>query len=111
MVATTPFHERLAPLNETGLWSHWSGRLAAVKYQMAEKFEYFAIRNAAALIDTFAEDWIHPADVAAGPRSVERIVDRGWTVSEMRLRRRDGTYVWVANSTSAVKDPISGRLV
>ena len=52
MVATTPFHERLAPLNTTGLWSHWSGRLAAVKYQMAEKFEYFAIRNAAALIDT-----------------------------------------------------------
>lgn len=52
MVATTPFHERLAPLNTTGLWSHWSGRLSAVKYQMAEKFEYFAIRNAAALIDT-----------------------------------------------------------
>ncbi len=52
MVATTPFHERLAPLNTTGLWSHWSGRLAAVKYQMAEKFEYFAIRNGAALIDT-----------------------------------------------------------
>ena len=52
MIATTPFHERLAPLNETGLWSHWSGRLAAVKYQMAEKFEYFAIRNAVAVIDT-----------------------------------------------------------
>ena len=52
MVATTPFYDRLAPLNTTGLWQHWSGRLAAEKYQMAEKFEYFAIRNAAALIDT-----------------------------------------------------------
>lgn len=52
MIATTPFHERLAPLNETGLWSHWSGHLAAVRYQPAAKFEYFAIRNAAALIDT-----------------------------------------------------------
>lgn len=48
----TPFHERLAPMNETHLWSHWSGYLWAEKYQIAEKFEYFAIRNAAALIDT-----------------------------------------------------------
>jgi aminomethyltransferase len=52
MVATTPFHERLAPMNQTGLWQHWSGHLAAVKYVMSEKFEYFAVRNAAGLIDT-----------------------------------------------------------
>jgi len=52
MVLTTPFHERLAPLNQTHLWSHWSGYLSAVKYQMADKFEYFAVRNAAGLIDT-----------------------------------------------------------
>ena len=25
MVLSTPFHERLAPLNQTRLWSHWSG--------------------------------------------------------------------------------------
>ena len=52
MVKFTPFHERLAPLNETQLWSHWSGYLWAEKYQISEKFEYFAIRNSAALIDT-----------------------------------------------------------
>ncbi|MEY2401770.1 MAG: aminomethyltransferase, partial [Ilumatobacteraceae bacterium] len=52
MVLTTPFHERLAPLNETHLWSHWSGYMSAVKYQMADKFEYFAVRNSAGLIDT-----------------------------------------------------------
>ncbi|MEY2444290.1 MAG: aminomethyltransferase [Ilumatobacteraceae bacterium] len=52
MVLTTPFHERLAPFNETMLWSHWSGYLSAVKYQMADKFEYFAVRNSAGLIDT-----------------------------------------------------------
>jgi aminomethyltransferase len=52
MIRTTPFHERTSALNETGLWEHWSGYLAAVKYQMAEKFEYFAIRNAAAIFDT-----------------------------------------------------------
>ena len=52
MVLTTPFHERLAPLNQTQLWSHWSGYLSAVKYQMSDKFEYFAVRNSAGLIDT-----------------------------------------------------------
>ncbi len=52
MVKFTPFHERLAPLNQTHLWSHWSGYLWAEKYQISHKFEYFAIRNTAALIDT-----------------------------------------------------------
>ncbi len=52
MIRTTPFHERTNALNETGLWEHWSGYLAASRYQMSEKFEYFAIRNAAGLFDT-----------------------------------------------------------
>ena len=52
MVLTTPFHERLAPLNETGLWEHWANHLVATRYQMSEKFEYFAVRNAAGLFDT-----------------------------------------------------------
>jgi aminomethyltransferase len=52
MIRTTPFHERTSALNETGLWSHWAGRLAAEKYQLSEKFEYFAVRNAAGLFDT-----------------------------------------------------------
>jgi aminomethyltransferase len=52
MIRTTPFHERTSALNETGLWEHWSNHLVAVKYQMSEKFEYFAVRNAAGLFDT-----------------------------------------------------------
>ena len=52
MIRTTPFHERTSALNETGLWEHWSNHLAAVRYQMSEKFEYFAIRNAASLFDS-----------------------------------------------------------
>ncbi len=52
MIRTTPFHERTSALNETGLWSHWSGRLAAEKYQLSEKFEYVAVRNAAGIFDT-----------------------------------------------------------
>ncbi len=52
MIRTTPFHERVSALNETGLWSHWAGYLVAEKYQLAEKFEYFAIRNSAGLFDS-----------------------------------------------------------
>ncbi len=52
MFKTTPFYERLAPLNETGLWSHWSGYLVPRKFQMNDKIEYFAVRNSAALFDT-----------------------------------------------------------
>jgi aminomethyltransferase len=52
MIRTTPFHERTSALNETGLWEHWAGTLAAQKYQLSEKFEYFAVRNAAGVFDT-----------------------------------------------------------
>ena len=52
MLRTTPFHDRVAAANQTSLWSHWSGYLVVDKYQMAEKFEYVAIRNAAGLFDT-----------------------------------------------------------
>jgi aminomethyltransferase len=52
MIRTTPFHERTSALNGTGLWEHWSNCLVAQRYQMSEKFEYFAIRNAAGMFDT-----------------------------------------------------------
>jgi aminomethyltransferase len=52
VIRTTPFHERVSAANQTGLWSHWAGYLVAEKYQMAEKFEYFAVRNSAGIFDT-----------------------------------------------------------
>jgi aminomethyltransferase len=52
VIRTTPFHERTSALNETGIWEHWSNHLVATRYQMSEKFEYFAVRNAAGLFDT-----------------------------------------------------------
>src|SRR5919106_1945895 len=52
MIRQTPFHPRTERANRTGLWSHWSGYLAADRYQMAEKFEYFAIRNSVGVFDT-----------------------------------------------------------
>ncbi len=52
MIRTTPFHERTSALNETGMWEHWSNYLTTSRYQMSEKFEYFAIRNSAGLFDS-----------------------------------------------------------
>jgi len=52
VIRTTPFHERTSAANTTGLWEHWSGYLVAQKYQLSEKFEYFAIRNSAGLFDS-----------------------------------------------------------
>ena len=52
MIRTSPFHERTSALNETGLWSHWSAHLAADRYQMSDKFEYFAVRNSAGVFDS-----------------------------------------------------------
>jgi glycine cleavage system T protein (aminomethyltransferase) len=52
MIRTSPFHKRTSALNTTGLWSHWSGTLAADRYQMSDKFEYFAVRNAAGVFDS-----------------------------------------------------------
>ena len=52
MIRTTPFHDRTSAANLSGLWEHWSGYLVAQKYQLSEKFEYFAIRNSAGLFDS-----------------------------------------------------------
>ncbi len=52
MLRQTPFHDQVADANQTSLWSHWSGHLVVDKYQMSEKFEYVAIRNAVGIFDS-----------------------------------------------------------
>lgn len=52
MIRTTPFHARTSALNQTQLWSHWSNVLAADRYQLSDKAEYFAVRNAAGIFDS-----------------------------------------------------------
>ncbi len=52
VVRTSPFHERTAALNRVQLWSHWANYLAADRYQLSDKAEYFAVRNAAGIFDS-----------------------------------------------------------
>jgi aminomethyltransferase len=51
MVRPTPFHERLREYNQGQLWTHWSGRLSALRYDLSAKHEYFAIRNSVGVFD------------------------------------------------------------
>ena len=52
MLRYSPFHERVSAANQTSLWSHWAGHLVVDKYQMSEKWEYVAIRNAVGVFDS-----------------------------------------------------------
>ena len=52
MPKRSPFFPRLEPLNEPVIWEHWAGYLSAPRYQYSRLFEYYAIRNAAAVFDT-----------------------------------------------------------
>jgi aminomethyltransferase len=51
MPIPTPFYQRCAALSQSHEWRDWSGYLAASLYEHIHDREYFAIRNAAALID------------------------------------------------------------
>ena len=48
---TTPFHARTSKLCLPQNWRRWAGYLAAGSYELTLDREYWAIRNAAALID------------------------------------------------------------
>ncbi len=52
MIRTSPFHPRLSELNTTGLYTHWSGHLSALRYTAAPKHEYFAVRNSVGIFDS-----------------------------------------------------------
>lgn len=51
MLRHTPFHSRVAAANQTQLWSHWSGHLVVEQYQLSERWEHAAIRNAVGIFD------------------------------------------------------------
>ena len=48
---TTPFHERTSKLSLPQNWRRWAGYLVVGSYDLTLDREYWAIRNAAALID------------------------------------------------------------
>ena len=69
MPIPSPFHSRTAPLCESQEWRNWSGYLAAGLYEPGHEREYYAIRNAAALIDVYSAIQIRNPRPAGGDRS------------------------------------------
>ena len=76
MISTTPFHTRLSEFNATGLYTHWQGRLSALRYTDAPKHEYFAVRNSVGVFDTspLYKYWIRGRD--AERFHAETVVER-----------------------------------
>jgi aminomethyltransferase len=54
----------LSELNATGLYTHWSGYLSALRYGHAPKHEYFAVRNSVGVFDSspLFKYWIRGRD-------------------------------------------------
>ncbi len=71
----TPFHARTAPLCQPQNWRRWAGYLVAGSYELTLDREYWAIRNAAALIDVspLMKYLIQGRDAA---RLLDRVVTR-----------------------------------
>jgi diguanylate cyclase (GGDEF)-like protein/PAS domain S-box-containing protein len=63
------------------------------------------------MIGADSRDLIHPDDLEHAIEMALRLRAGSPLAFEMRLRRGDGSYVWVSNSSSPVIDPETGRLV
>lgn len=75
MPRQTPFHPRTAALCQAGNWRRWAGYLVAGSYELTLDREYWAIRNAAALIDVSPLMKYQIQGHAAG-RLLNRVVTR-----------------------------------
>ncbi|MCI0394595.1 MAG: aminomethyltransferase family protein [Chloroflexi bacterium] len=80
MPIPTPFHSRTATMCESHEWRTWSGYLAASVYEHSHEREYYAIRNAAGLIDVSP---LYKYDVV-GPDAL-RLVNKIMTRNAARL--------------------------
>ncbi len=71
MLKVTPFHPRTSALSQGMAWRRWAGHTVLSSYELNHDREYWAIRNAAALID------VSPLYKYAitGPHA-ERLLDR-----------------------------------
>ncbi len=106
MLRHSPFHERVAAANQTSLWSHWNGHLVVDRYQMSEKWEYMAIRNAVGVYDSSP---IYKYRVA-GP-DAEKYLSGVLTRDIRRCRPGEAQYtIWCDDRGYVNEDGIAFRL-
>jgi aminomethyltransferase len=99
MPIPSPFHSRTAPLCHSHEWRNWSGYLAAGLYEHSHEREYYAIRNAAALIDISPLYKYH----LTGP-DAERLLNRVVTRDVTRCAIGQVLYTPWCDETGAVID-------
>jgi len=106
MPIPTPFYPRTSELCESHEWRDWSGYLAASLYEHLHDREYYAIRNAAALIDVsplFKYD-------ARGPDAL-RFVNRVMTRDLNRCAVGQVMYsTWCDDAGKVIDDGTVARL-
>ena len=106
MPQPTPFHSRTSALCQSHEWRDWAGWLAASTYEHSHDREYYAIRNAVALIDVSP---LFKYEVR-GPDAV-RLVNRVMTrdISKCRLGRVMYTP-WCDDDGKMIEDGTVARL-
>jgi aminomethyltransferase len=106
MPIPTPLHPRTAPLNSNQDWRDWAGYLTASLYDPAHEREYYAIRNAAALIDVSP---LFKYEIS-GPDALA-VVDRLITRDATRCRVGQVLYTpWCDEDGQVIDDGTVARL-
>ncbi len=106
MPIPTPLHARTAPLNSNHDWRDWAGYLTASLYEPSHEREYYAIRNAAALIDVSP---LFKYEIS-GPDALA-VVDRLITRDATRCRVGQVYYTpWCDEEGQVIDDGTVSRL-
>lgn len=106
MPLPTPFHTKTAALCEHYNWREWAGYLAPGHYEPSHEREYYAIRNAAGLIDISP---LYKYEVS-GPQAL-RLVDRVMTRDISRLKVGQVFYsAWCDEAGKIIDDGTVSRL-
>jgi aminomethyltransferase len=106
MPIPSPLHSRTASLCITQEWRDWSGYLAAITYQPSHEVEYYAVRNAAGLLDVSP---LYKYEVT-GP-DAERLVNRVMTRDISKCRVGQVMYTpWCDEEGKVIDDGTVSRL-
>jgi aminomethyltransferase len=106
MPTPTPLHSRTALLCTTQEWRDWSGYLSAITYQPSHEVEYYAVRNAAGLLDVSP---LYKYEVS-GPDAL-RLVDRVMTRDIAKCKIGQVMYSpWCDEDGKTIDDGTIARL-
>jgi aminomethyltransferase len=106
MPIPSPLYSRTAPLCTTQEWRDWSGYLSAITYQPSHEVEYYAVRNAAGLLDVSP---LYKYEVS-GPDAL-RLVDRVMTRDIAKCKIGQVMYSpWCDEDGKTIDDGTIARL-